>query len=248
MITLRIHSLSTAKHIVDDLCYSGNFTTSKNPNLDAIQIPYVDRPYDYKDELHIDRAYQYVFNDQKTVDQLQSSHAHILEPAKKSMEAHGKLEECVKAKRLFYALFQTNEHNAHDKDSPKKDAYIFAVGVSPYGNLVGVMTIQLATHLRGNRSYIYGDGAVEYDDDDEEGEGDDDDDDDEPDAGSIFLINRPDPLPDDSPRHIFYHKENESALSHKLMLYDDYKVVVSFEGMLPPAASDESQVDVVFLR
>lgn len=184
-----------------DLCYSGKFMSSKSPDLNATKIPYVERAY--------------VFSDQVTVDQLQSSHAHIPEPAEKSLKAHGVLEEYVKGKRLYYALFHTREHNAHNEDGPKKDAYVFAVGVSPYGNLVGVLSMQLATHLTGTRPDIFGDDVVDgHDEDEEEGESEGDGDD-EPDPGAIYLNKRPDPLPDGSPQHIFYHKENESALPYQ---------------------------------
>jgi len=59
-------------NIVDDLCYSGNFTSSKNPDIDTTHnVPYVERAYDYSDELHTHRKEQYLFCGQDTVDTLE---------------------------------------------------------------------------------------------------------------------------------------------------------------------------------
>lgn len=136
----------------------------------------------------------------------------------------------------------------HSEGGSKKDVYVFAVGVSPYGNLVGVMAMQLATQLTGNRPEPI---TYEESDDSDDGEGEDDSDGDEnkeADPRSIYANNRPEPLADGSPQHIFYEKENESALSSKLMLHDGHTGVVTFEGMLPVEAGDETQLDVLWLR
>jgi len=186
-----------------------------------------------------------VFNGQETVDDLEGfgSDCEEIEPAKRSMKAHVILEEYVKHKRLYYAEFHTKEHKAHRDGGSKKDVYIFAVGVSPYGNLVGVVAMQLSTQLTGNPAE-----PIAYDDDEGEEVEDDDDGDKEVDPRAIRENGRPDPLPDGSPQHIFYKKENESALSSKLMLHDGHKGVVSFEGMFPVAADNGTQLDVLFLR
>ena len=64
---------------------------------------------------------------------------------------------------------------------------------------------------------------------------------------------RPEPLSDGTPRHVFYVRRDESALSAKLMLWGGWKGIVSFEGMLnsamePVSAHGDSKEDLSLLH
>lgn len=54
------YRMATGRGILDELCYSGKFTSSNNPDIDAGQIPHVQSSLDYSDEINNDRGNQRV--------------------------------------------------------------------------------------------------------------------------------------------------------------------------------------------
>lgn len=220
--------MPTGTNIVDDLCYSGKFKSSENPDISSVHIPFVNNYRDYSDMLHTNRVEQYVFDTQKTANDLIGD-KELYDSATKSVKAHEKLEEYVKDKHLYYAFFHTKKHQPLWKGGSEKEVYIFAVGVSPYGNPVGVISMNLGISVTGSGPVPNHNKNEEEDEEDDNG----DDEEQEPDPRAIMVNSRPGPLPDGSPQHIFSEKENESSLSSRLMLNDGHKGVVSFEGMLP---------------